>query len=319
MAHRDLLHEFADCLPVYLRGPSTTMTRIAAGLSGASVYRVDSNGETFALKVLPREQPLNDWRRALHVQQSAAAAGLAPAIVHVAEGRRAILSAFVTGDSFPARYANLQTRAQAVAQLGRMLRGVHTLPIPAGDAPADPRAFVAARWAGPLAQFPVPGFVAEAVRRVEDEEPPPDERPLVLSHNDVNPSNLIADGERLLMLDWETAAPNHPYYDLAVAANFLRMDDDGVRMLLEGYGEPVPTVPAAFRYQRRVAAALAGSLFLDLARQGGHPGADGSETLDSTAPLGELYAAMREGTISLASPEGQWRFGLAMVKGSVDR
>jgi hypothetical protein len=200
-----------------------------------------------------------------------------------------------------------------------MLRGVHTLPIPAEALPSDPRAVLAARWAGPLAQFPVPGFVQDAVQRVREEEPPPDERPPVLSHNDVNPSNVIADGERLLMLDWETAAPNHPYYDLAIAANFLRMDDDGTRLLLEAYGETAGEVPEAFQYQRRLAAALVGSLFLELAWVGGHGGAIGSDTLETTASIGDLYTGMREGAFDIAAPDGQWRFGLAMIKGSVDR
>ena len=39
-----------DCLPTELRGPATSITRIAAGLSGAGVYRVDAAGQMFVLK-----------------------------------------------------------------------------------------------------------------------------------------------------------------------------------------------------------------------------------------------------------------------------
>ena len=39
------------CLPPDLQGPATTITKIAAGLSGAGVYRVDAAGQAYVLKV----------------------------------------------------------------------------------------------------------------------------------------------------------------------------------------------------------------------------------------------------------------------------
>src|SRR5690242_17871322 len=56
-----------DCLPVDLRG-SATITRIAAGLSGAGIYRVESGGQVFVLKVAGEAENADDWRRALHIQ-----------------------------------------------------------------------------------------------------------------------------------------------------------------------------------------------------------------------------------------------------------
>src|SRR5262245_50849652 len=85
-----------DCLPPDLRGPATTVTRIAAGLSGAGVYRVEAGGQAFVLKVAGDAEDAGDWRRTLQVQRLAAAAGLAPRLVHVDEGRRAVVTAFVT-------------------------------------------------------------------------------------------------------------------------------------------------------------------------------------------------------------------------------
>src|SRR4029078_3304190 len=44
---------------------------------------------------------------------------------------------------------------------------------------------------------------------------------LVASHNDLNPSNVLFDGRRLWLVDWETACLNDPLVDVATAANFL--------------------------------------------------------------------------------------------------
>src|SRR5262245_10648691 len=94
------------CLPAELRGPTTTITRIAAGLSGAGVHRVEAAGRSFVLKVAAETEPLAGWRGKLHVLELAAGAGLAPRVVHADEARRAVLSDFVVDRSFPALYGD---------------------------------------------------------------------------------------------------------------------------------------------------------------------------------------------------------------------
>jgi hypothetical protein len=59
------------CLPPDLQGPSTTITPIAAGLSGAAVYRVEAAGRTFVLKIARGDTPPDGWGRTLHIQQLA--------------------------------------------------------------------------------------------------------------------------------------------------------------------------------------------------------------------------------------------------------
>ncbi len=213
------------CLPAELRGDTTTITKIAAGLSGAGVYRVDASGQTFVMKVAREGEPLAAWSRKLHIQRLAADAGVAPRIIHVDEDRRAVLSAFVADRSFPAYYWDPRTHDAAIALLGQTVRRIHDIPLPLDADALDPREFLATIWHGPLAGFAVPAFFSDAVRRVLEEDPTPSDRAPVLSHNDVNPTNLVYDGEHLVLLDWDTAGPNDPYYDLAAASLFLRMDE----------------------------------------------------------------------------------------------
>jgi hypothetical protein len=128
----------------------------------------------------------------------------------------------------------------------------------------------------------------------------------------------VYDGEHLVLLDWDTAGPNDPYYDLAAASLFLRMDEATCRQLLSAYaGNSFPALPARFVYDRRVVGVLCGAAFVHLARQGGHGGATGAETLDSTPALGEFYQQMRAGAVSIATGEGQWAFGLALAKAGI--
>jgi len=102
------------CLPQHLRGPGTSVTRMAMGFSGAAVYRVDAAGQTFVLKITDQAAPIDAWRRALRIQELAAGASLAPQIVHVDDERRAIVTAFVVDKSFGALFYNPPTRDTAL-------------------------------------------------------------------------------------------------------------------------------------------------------------------------------------------------------------
>ncbi|ATB40753.1 hypothetical protein CYFUS_006209 [Cystobacter fuscus] len=304
-----------DCLPTHLRGSTTTLTRIAAGLSGAAVYRVEASGQSFVLKIAGEAENEADWRGALHIQRLAADAGLAPRIVHVDEARRAVLTAFVADRSFSTFYRDPRTHEAALTQLGRTVRRIHALPLPADAIARDPRDLLAQIWDGLLAGFALPGFTVDVVRLVLAEDPLLHERVLVLGHNDLNPTNLIYDGEEILILDWAAAGTMDAFYDLAVLSVFLRMDEGTSLRLLSAYeGKEFVELPRRFLYTRRLAAALAGAFQLYFARQMKHTGATGTETLDSTPSLGEFYQRMQAGALKLGTADGHWGFGLALLK-----
>ncbi|MDI1444321.1 phosphotransferase [Polyangium sp. 6x1] len=307
-----------DLLPPNLRGPTTTITRIAAGLSGAGVYRVDAAGESFVLKVAAESEGEGDWRKTLHIQRLAADAGLAPRIVHVDEPRRAVLTAFVADRSFGAFYRDPRTHEAAVAELGRTVRRIHALPIPEGALARDARAFLLQIWGESMAGFALPGFARDAVERLLAEAPPAPEGAPVLGHNDLNPSNLVYDGASIVVLDWAAAGPNDGFYDLAVLSVFLRMDEGTCLRLLSAYhDQPLAALPDRFTYTRRLAAALAGTMQLHLARQMKHAGATGADTLESTPSLGEFYQRMATGALKIGTADGQWAFGLTLLKASL--
>jgi hypothetical protein len=96
------------------------------------------------------------------------------------------------------------------------------------------------------------------------------------------------------------------------------MDEETCGRLLAAYdGEPVSRLPDRFAYDRRLVAALCGAAFLNLARLCGHTGATGTEASEATPSLGEVYQQLRSGSLSLATAQGRWGFGLALMKSSL--
>lgn len=299
-------------LPEPLRTSSTTIARIDRGLSGAGVYRVTASGHVYVLKLATETEPIDAWRRRLALQRLAADADLAPRVVHADEAHRSILSEHLADRGLVAQLANPPTRDAAVELLGDTLRRVHALPLPDGAPWQDPRDTFAPAWAG-LADFALPTFARAAIDRVRAEPPPPRERPLVLSHNDPNPSNLVFDGERVRLLDWDTAGPNDPFFDLAAVALFLRLDDAAAARLIAAHdAAPAAPLPEGFRYARRLVAAVSGTMAFHAARRAGHPG--GELRADEAPALLDVYSGLGAGTLSLGTPEGLWAFALALVR-----
>jgi aminoglycoside phosphotransferase (APT) family kinase protein len=305
-----------DALPADLRA-SSTISRIAAGLSGAGVYRIESDGRAFVLKVSRDDEPSEHWRGRVDVLRRVSEAGLAPRVVHVDESRRAVLSELVVDAGVAMLIGNPATRADAVSLLGRTLRRVHDVPVPASAPASEPLALLA-RLRASIAAFPVPAFALETIDALSNELPPPLERELVLSHNDVNPTNLVYDGTKLLLLDWDTAGPNDPLYDLAAVSVFFRMDEPTCIALVGAHdGAPVARLSPRFRYLQRLVAGLCGAAFLHLARHGGFEG-DRSLSREAADSLADFYQRLRVGEVNVGSAAGQWAFGLALLRHSGD-
>ena len=303
--------QLVACLPPELRGADTRIARIGAGLSGAGVYRVDAGGAAYALKVSDAE--VAPWRARMQLQAAASAAGVAPRVVHVDEARRAVVSELVADRGLMPRLIDPATREATIADVGRLVARVHALAIPPGLPAMDARGLLA-QLAREL-DGAAPDAALAVMARVASERVPESDCAEVASHNDVNPTNLVFDGARVLLLDWDVSGMNDPYADLATFAVFLRLDDAACRALIAAHDDdaaPAAELPARFRYDRRLVAAACGGIFLRLARAAGYT-SDGAG-----ATLAEVYARMRAGDIHPARPDGQWQIGMALV-GEVSR
>jgi thiamine kinase-like enzyme len=54
-------------------------------------------------------------------------------------------------------------------------------------------------------------------------------------HSDLKAENILFDGQRVWLVDWQAAFVNDRYFDLAVSANFVVTNDAGERTYFEQY------------------------------------------------------------------------------------
>ena len=94
---------------------------------------------------------------------------------------------------------------------------------------------------------------------------------LAPSHNDLfKPDNILFDGSRLWLVDWEAAFQNDRYADLAVAANMLVATEAEEQIYLQKYfgAPPVSYQAARFYLMQQLAHMFYAMAFLSLGSAG---------------------------------------------------
>jgi hypothetical protein len=204
---------------------------ISGGVSGALILRFDLQGRSYVLRLEPERIALHDRERGFACMSAAAVGGASPR-VHYADpvGGVAIMD-FIAGRPLATYPGGAAALAKA---LGGLIAKVQaTAPFPSlGDYPDAISNLLAGLRSSPLLP---PGelephadglaLIRAAVRW--------DCRTLVSSHNDPNPRNLIFDGNRLWLIDWELAFRNDPLVDVAILTTEFAETPDLKDVLLE--------------------------------------------------------------------------------------
>jgi hypothetical protein len=192
------------------------LTPLKGGISGALLYRVDARPHPLVLRIEPERVALAHRQRGFACMQAAAAIGVAPRL-HFADA----ISGIAVMDHIEAKPIGTYPggRIGVMAELGTLIERIQTTaPFPPMFA-AQEDLMAASLHALVMSGSFAPGLLdrhQEALARIRTAVPW-NPATLVSSHNDPNPRNLLYDGHRLWLVDWELAARNDPLFDLAIA------------------------------------------------------------------------------------------------------
>jgi thiamine kinase len=206
------------CVPGLERGePPRELTRLAGG-SVNEVFRVDSGCGRFVLRLngAAWRRPGVERERELALHRAAAAAGIAPAIVHADPAAQGLLiSEYHEGRLWREQdYEDVS----ALRRLGERLHALHALPAP-DVTDFDPWS-VAQDYVRQInAASPAwlaPEQLLEPLARLQRSCAALGETSSAASivHGDLAQNNLL-EGSRLWLLDWEYAQRSDPLMDLA--------------------------------------------------------------------------------------------------------
>lgn len=201
--------------------------RADGGLTNTT-YRLAFEQETWMLRLTtaPSVRVGVDHGREADVLRRAAAAGLAPRVVHADPEAGILVTEWVSGQTWTA--ARLAQPARLV-DLACTLRKVHELP-PSGFL-FEPR-----RLADSYLRMLPAGFhlYAECRRAADELGRLPGAAELRCCHNDLIAANVVGDDVPKL-IDWEYACDNDPAFDLASLIEFHDLNEEVAKHLLDAY------------------------------------------------------------------------------------
>ena len=233
-------------------------------------FRIVVRGSAYLLRINTRA---GDMTRHFSCMQAAAEAGLAPRVRYTSAEDRISITDFVEAVPFPA--------TDALRRVPAVLRTLHALPpFPVAHfnttctfllnkGPALDGFLQSFRAANILPEHDLEELLSQYARVVAAfSSLDPDLAP---SHNDLfKPDNMLFDGSRLWLVDWEAAFQNDRYADLAVVANMLVANEAEEQIYLQEYfgAPPVSYQAARFYLMKQLAHIFYAMVFLSLGSAG---------------------------------------------------
>lgn len=215
-AHRDIAREAltATCGTT----PIDAIVAMTGGMTTASVYRVEVGTHKYLLRIEGEPSPL----RNPHQYKSmaiAATAGIAPTIHYVDEVGRVAVMDFVEQVPLKTYPGGPAALARALGELFSQVQATPVFPYYVHYPDIVARLFAHVRRTCLFAD----GVLDPHVRRLEliSKAYEAGATKLVSSHNDPTPGNILFDGERLWLIDWESACRNDPLVDTAIVLDGL--------------------------------------------------------------------------------------------------
>ncbi|WP_397399435.1 phosphotransferase [Phenylobacterium sp.] len=196
---------------------------LSGGVSGALILRLTAAGRESVLRIEPERIALEDRARHFAAMAMAAAVGAAPAL-HFADPKSGVC---VMDYLAPRPLVDHPGGAVGLARgMGDLLAKVRAAAPFADFGPYPELISVLLARLGASGRFSTLDLAPcrEGLTRIA--EALVWDGPIASTHNDVSPRNLIFDGARLWLVDWELAWLSDPLVDLAIASTELAVGDE---------------------------------------------------------------------------------------------
>lgn len=282
---------------------------MTSGLSPALVYKISVKGQDYILRLVMAINALVDPAREYTCLRAAADAGIAPAVLYADAAAAISISQFIAG---PPIWVGMPQKEQQLQAIAAKVKEVHALPlfpplinfmegmIHFRDRFLEMNLFPASATAAHFEHF-------EKIKAVY-----PAQEELVSSHNDLNPANVLFDGEKIWLIDWEASFKNDRYVDLAIVALYFAANEAHIDTFLTAYFGAAPTARqrAKFYLMRQVVFLYYGTIFL---RMAGEMQTTHDQNM-AVPTLIQVKQMMSKGEINLGSYEGKLLYGKMLMQ-----
>ena len=230
VAHRDSAS--AALAAAFGSAPIGAVTAMAGGATTASVYRVEVGERRYLLRIEGEPSPLRNPHQYVSMR-IATEAGIAPEIRYLDEAARIVVIDFIEQQPLKSFPGGPRALAQALGELFSRVQATPVFPYYVNYGDFVARLFAHVRRTGLFGAGVLDAHV-ERLERLRETYDAGATR-LVSSHNDPTPNNILFDGERLWLIDWESACRNDPLFDTAIVLDQFGRSQELEDVLLKAW------------------------------------------------------------------------------------
>jgi hypothetical protein len=287
---------------------------VSGGLSGAGDWRIRVGGIAYLLKIEGAPDGFRDPVRGHACMRTAAEACLAPGVRYACAPDGVAIVDYIVPQSLALDYpAAGHALVIELAQAVRLLHETPAFPPLVDYLDGMDQLLASYRGLDILERSATDELFGrfDALRAGYRTRP----EDMVSSHNDINPGNVLYDGRRLWLVDWEAAFLADRYVDLATVANWFAGDPASVEVLLTTYFGRTPQAEerARFHLMRLVNHLFIGAMFLNASA--GERLADRSLAGPS---LETLRLGLKTGDFDMSTRENRIAYGKARLAAALE-
>lgn len=302
-AHRETVR--AALYAAFGSARADLIAAIGGGASGAFPFKVHIGDRRYLVRLEGPASPLRNPHQ-YESMRIAAAAGIAPIVHHIDEASRIAIMDFVEERPLSAFPGGPHALAHAIGTILARVQGTPPFPRFVEYPDIVSRLW---RWVCQTGLF-APGVLDPCTERLAHicETYVWDTVESVSSHNDPVPRNILFDGQRLWMIDWESAYRNDPLVDVAIMLDSFAPTPELEQVLLRAWLGQKPRAPFSDRLVklRAFTRLYYAGVFLSASFQASGPLAD----RDLSAPTAAAFRrSISEGEIRPGSPKAKHTLG----------
>jgi aminoglycoside phosphotransferase (APT) family kinase protein len=275
------------------------ITPMTGGVTSASVFRVEIGHRRYVMRIEGEPSPLRNPHQYLSMR-IAAEAGIAPKIHYIDEAARVAVIDFIEPQLLKAYPGGPHALAQALGEIIASVQATPVLPAFINYPDIVARLFAHVRRTGLFAAGLLDAHVErlERLRKAYDTGLPG----LVSSHNDPVPNNILFDGKRLWLIDWESAYRNDPLVDVAIVLDSLAWSPELEDVFLRAWFGRAPD--EALRVRLKLIRALTRLYYAGVFLSASAAASRGTPDDDLSAPTPrEFQLAIQEGRLKPGATE----------------
>jgi aminoglycoside phosphotransferase (APT) family kinase protein len=275
------------------------ITPITGGASTASTFRLETGDRRYLLRVEGQPSPLRNPHQYVSMR-IAAEAGIAPDIRYIDETAGVAVIDFIEQQPLRIYPGGPRALAHAIGELLSRVQATPVFPTFVNYPGIVARLFAHVRRTGLFTA----GLLDAHVERLDllHEAYDAGLTSLVSSHNDLIPSNILFDGERLWLIDWESAYRNDPLVDVSIVLDQLARSPELEDVLLRAWFGRV--ADEAVRARLELIRALTRLYYAGVLLSASAAASWVTGTTDLSAPTPqEFQQSVREGRLKPGAPE----------------